>query len=103
MNLSDDRAAFNQTRLFPMARSNTKRLAGSICIFLGSVEFYGLCFAGSVYRSCTTHRAIRYVYTRIYSNAFSISRIALTDREASLNTAIISPPLSPSLLSPSPR
>lgn len=49
MNLSN-RATFNQTRLFPVARSNTKRLAGSICIFLGSVEFYGLCFAGSVYR-----------------------------------------------------
>lgn len=48
--------------------------------------------------SFATHRATRYVYTRIYSNAFSISRIALTDREASLNTAIISP--SPSPLSP---
>lgn len=48
--------------------------------------------------SFATHRAIRYVYTRIYSNAFSISRIALTDREASLNTAIISPP--PLSLSP---
>lgn len=47
--------------------------------------------------SFATHRAIRYVYTRIYSNAFSISRIALTDREASLNTPIISPPSPPSL------
>lgn len=94
MNLPGNRAAFNQTRLFPVARSNTKRLAGFYLYFprIGGIlramfRWFGVSFA--------THRATRYVYTRIYSNAFSISRIALTDREASLNTAIISPSLSP--------
>ena len=69
-------------------RSNTKRLAGFYLYFPRITGILRGC------RGCplvcvpfASAQSARYVYTRIYSNAFSISRIALTDREASLITS----------------